>query len=111
MDRDVLLYDVQDGIAQITLNRPDRLNAINGAMADTLRETWAAFETDPRVRVGIVKGAGRAFCAGRDITPGEVDPDVTFQTHQAMPANGLKVFKPIAGVIHISTSGAGSHLS
>src|SRR3546814_15416272 len=61
MDSDVLLYDVQDGIAQITLNRPDRLNAINGAMADPLRETLAAFDTAPPVRPGIGNGPGRAI--------------------------------------------------
>src|SRR3546814_13769919 len=62
----VLLYKVENGIAHITLNRPEKLNALDGALADALRETWASFEADPDVQVGILKGAGRAFCAGRD---------------------------------------------
>src|SRR3546814_18010467 len=81
----VLLYKVENGIAHITLNRPEKLNALDGALADALRETWASFEADPAVQVGILKGAGRAFCAGRDLTPGAVDPNTPFQTHRAHP--------------------------
>jgi enoyl-CoA hydratase/carnithine racemase len=107
MTEPVLLYEVEDGIAHITLNRPEKLNAMNGALADALRDMWVKFEADPEVRVGILKGNGRAFCAGRDITPGAVDPNVPFQTHQAHPENGTKVFKPIIGAVHGYVMGAG----
>ncbi|WP_345245536.1 enoyl-CoA hydratase/isomerase family protein [Pigmentiphaga soli] len=102
-----LLYEVRDGIAHITLNRPEKLNAMNGGMADALRDMWKEFERDPQVRVGILSGAGKAFCAGRDISPGAVDPAVPFQTHQALPENGVKVFKPIVAAIHGYALGAG----
>lgn len=102
-----LLYEVRDRVAHITLNRPEKLNALNGAMADALREMWVTFEQDPEVLVGIMRGAGRAFCAGRDITPGAVDPKVPFQTHRAHPDNGRKVFKPIIAAVHGYVLGAG----
>ncbi|WP_108461479.1 enoyl-CoA hydratase/isomerase family protein [Devosia naphthalenivorans] len=107
---DVVLYDVQDGVAYIRLNRPEKLNAINGTMADTLRETWRRFEADPKVRVGVLSGSGTSFCAGRDISPGAVDPAIPFQTHHALPENGVQVFKPIVSAVHGYVLGAGYNL-
>jgi enoyl-CoA hydratase/carnithine racemase len=64
---DTVLYDVADGIATVTLNRPDRLNAwmgeLEAAYFDRLHEAAA----DPDVRVIVVTGAGRGFCAGADM--------------------------------------------
>jgi len=97
---DVLLYEVRDEIAFITLNRPDRLNAVNGALADALKNAWEEFEGDPSAKVAILSGKGTAFSAGRDISPGAVDDRVPFQTHQAHPENGVKIFKPIVGAVH-----------
>lgn len=62
-----VLYDVSEGIATITLNRPERLNAWNGAMAAELRTAMEAAEADAAVRVIILTGAGRGFCAGADM--------------------------------------------
>ena len=65
-----LLYEVDEHVATITLNRPDRLNAVNG---DTIRELIDAFDRadrDDDVRAVIVTGAGRAFCAGADLGAG-----------------------------------------
>src|SRR5437879_2304451 len=67
---ETLLYDDADGIATLTLNRPDRLNAVN---ATVIRELVAAFDRadgDDGVRAVIVTGAGRAFCAGADLGGG-----------------------------------------
>ena len=66
---DTLLYDKQDGIAWITLNRPDVLNAINMRMRDELWDVMHAVRDDPEVLVVIFRGAGeRAFSAGADIS-------------------------------------------
>ncbi len=62
-----ILYDVQDRIATITLNRPERLNAYTGRMADSLKRAMADANNDQNVRVIIVTGAGRGFCAGADM--------------------------------------------
>jgi enoyl-CoA hydratase/carnithine racemase len=67
---ETLLYSVDEGIATITLNRPDRLNAFNTQM---MREMIAAFDrtdADDDVRAVIVTGAGRGYCAGADLSSG-----------------------------------------
>ena len=67
---ETLLYSVDDGIATITLNRPDKLNAFNTQMRDELIAVFDATDADDAVRAVIVTGAGRAFCAGADLSAG-----------------------------------------
>jgi enoyl-CoA hydratase/carnithine racemase len=67
---ETLLYDVADGIATITLNRPEKLNAFTAQMRDDLVTAFDATDADDAVRVVIVTGAGRAFCAGADLSSG-----------------------------------------
>ena len=62
-----LLVDVTDHVATVTLNRPDRLNAITPTLSASLRHTMAELGRDDRVRVVVVTGAGRGFCAGADM--------------------------------------------
>jgi enoyl-CoA hydratase/carnithine racemase len=62
-----LLYKVEDRVATITLNRPDRLNAYTQVMAGELREAFAAADADENVRAIVLTGAGRGFCAGADM--------------------------------------------
>ncbi|HEX6729666.1 MAG TPA: enoyl-CoA hydratase family protein [Pyrinomonadaceae bacterium] len=61
------LYQVSDGVATITLNRPDRLNALTFEVYRELTDTFAALRNEPNVRVVIIAGAGRAFCSGGDV--------------------------------------------
>src|SRR6185437_7106110 len=62
-----VLYDVADGIATITLNRPERMNAISGPMLAKLGQDLLKANADPKVRVIVLTGAGRAFCVGLDL--------------------------------------------
>jgi enoyl-CoA hydratase/carnithine racemase len=62
-----ILYDVKDRIATITLNRPDRLNAYTARMAENLKHAMAEANADRGVRVIVITGAGRGFCAGADM--------------------------------------------
>ncbi|WP_374147658.1 crotonase/enoyl-CoA hydratase family protein [Sphingomonas sp. 28-63-12] len=66
---------VEDGIATITLNRPDRMNAFTGQMMADLIAAFDATDVDEAVRAVIVTGAGRAFCAGADLAGGETTFD------------------------------------
>ncbi|HST97661.1 MAG TPA: enoyl-CoA hydratase-related protein [Geodermatophilus sp.] len=66
-----LRYAVADGVATITLHRPERLNAFTPVMAAELAGAAAAADADDDVRVVLVTGAGRAFCAGADLGGGE----------------------------------------
>lgn len=62
-----LLYDVTDGVATLTLNRPDRLNALDVAITDALADRLSTLAGDSAIRAVILTGAGRAFMAGGDI--------------------------------------------
>src|SRR5882672_9411216 len=70
MSYEQILYNVADSIATITLNRPDRLNAVTTRLLDELIAAFDAVDADDGVRAVIVTGAGRAFCAGADLGAG-----------------------------------------
>ena len=63
-------YEVEDGIATITLHRPEKLNAYNGQMREELGLLFDETDADDDVKAVIVTGAGRAFCAGADLSSG-----------------------------------------
>lgn len=65
-----IAYEVSDGIATVTLDRPDKLNAFTTQMMHELASAYVAADLDDDVRVVIVTGRGRAFCAGADLSPG-----------------------------------------
>src|SRR6476469_4744414 len=67
---ETLLYDTAGALARITLNRPDRLNTIVPPMPDELEAAVNRAGADPDVKVIILRGAGRAFCAGFDFGGG-----------------------------------------
>jgi 2-(1,2-epoxy-1,2-dihydrophenyl)acetyl-CoA isomerase len=62
-----LLYDVQETIATLTLNRPERLNALGDTLRDDLHDALAKAMGDADVRVIVITGAGRGFCSGGDV--------------------------------------------
>ncbi len=72
MDFSEILYDTLDGVATITLNRPERMNAFTNTMIREWSQALEDARTDPGVRAVIVTGAGRGFCAGADLRGGDI---------------------------------------
>lgn len=110
MVENVLLYDVEDEIAFVKMNRPDKLNALNAELSDALNDTWARFEADTSARVAVLSGAGRAFCAGADLESRPADDlgiPWPIRIHRAYPQNGVSVFKPVIGAVHGYALGGG----
>ncbi len=71
MNLETVLYDVSDGVALVTLNRPDAMNAWTPQLSDELSVAMGAADEDDSVRAVVVTGAGKAFCAGADLSGGE----------------------------------------
>ncbi len=113
MSDDAVLYEVSDGIATITLNRPERLNAWNGDIGHLYWTYLDQAKTDPDVKIIIVTGAGRGFCAGADMDvlqgignrSGAVeDRGPRRDEHQTYT---LSIPKPVIAVINGSCAGLG----
>ena len=69
-----ILFDVKDGVARLTLNRPDRLNSFNVDMHTEVRDVLGRVRDDADCRVLVLTGAGRGFCAGQDLSDRAVSP-------------------------------------
>ena len=85
-----IIYDVADGIATITLNRPDKLNAFTGTMMAEMIDAFDRIDADDDVRCVIVTGAGRAFCAGADLSAGAKTFDYDKRTDRPEKGGGAK---------------------
>jgi enoyl-CoA hydratase/carnithine racemase len=93
---DELLCAIDGGVATVTLNRPEKRNALNAAVLDGLRATFARLEDDRSVRVVVLRGAGRAFCSGMDLNEMRQR-----QTQAADPESGvIEVLRQIEGSRH-----------
>ncbi|MEA3134508.1 MAG: 2-(1,2-epoxy,2-dihydrophenyl)acetyl-CoA isomerase [Gammaproteobacteria bacterium] len=71
MEFETLLFERREHVAHVTLNRPDKLNALNMRLTDDLRAAAAAIDADPEVRAVLLTGAGRGFSAGADLARNE----------------------------------------
>ena len=112
MDYTTIILDVADGIATITLNRPDRLNCFNRTMVVEFRDVWTRLRTDPGVRVLVLRAApGRAFCSGVDVKEGwRPEGEDTSPFDQDDPGEWLgpksnKVWKPLIVAVHGMAAG------
>jgi E-phenylitaconyl-CoA hydratase len=105
LPNDTVTYVLDGHVATITYNRPERLNAIDGAMRQALNAAFARFRDDPEAWVAIVTGAGRAFCAGADLR-GEGDATGEFAgTFWERPTvnsfeSGWEIFKPVIAAVN-----------
>lgn len=125
MQFEQLKYEVQDRIVTITLNRPDRMNALTKIMERELRDAMEQASQDPEVRAVILTGAGRAFCAGMDMEELEVLPpeDIRAQEwmrpydmnrradYQARYSYFPAVKKPIIAAVNGAAAGLGLIMS
>jgi enoyl-CoA hydratase/carnithine racemase len=118
-----LLYAVEDGVATITLHRPDRMNAFTARMRDELIAAFDATDADDAVRAVIVTGSGKAFCAGADLAQGGQTFDYQAQQLAAREAHKvgdvyrdgggmvtLRIYqslKPVIGAINGAAVGIG----
>jgi len=84
-----VLYETEEGIATITLNRPERMNAISGPMLASLSEFLLKADADPKVRVVILTGAGRAFCVGLDLVDATQGSGIGSEKQASTPSVNL----------------------
>lgn len=115
-----ITYDVVDRIATVTLNRPEQMNALHDAMVSEIYDAMRAADEDPAVRVIILTGAGRAFCAGGDIGGfGGVEPKSLLNKlprifnlnrradYQMRHIYFPQLRKPVIGMLNGATAGLG----
>ncbi len=115
----MILTDLRDGVLSITLNRPDKLNSFNQAMADALLEALGRAADDGAVRAVLLTGAGRAFCAGQDLAAvkpveGRAAPDLgDVVRRQYTPIiKGIRTIeKPVVCAVNGVAAGAGANIA
>jgi enoyl-CoA hydratase/carnithine racemase len=112
MSYDTILYEVSDRTATITFNRPERLNAVNLAMAGELRDAYARAEADDDVWTILVTGTGRAFCSGADVEgvppDGKVPHEGNYLSHFRewdAPQEATPPFRSMAKPIVVAVNG------
>ena len=100
-----LLVHIADGIMTVSLNRPDKLNAIDNELAAALLAAVEQAARDAAVRVLVLRGNGRAFCAGRDVSAPPTEQDLVLV--QAVAQALVSLPKPVLAAVHGWTVGAG----
>jgi 2-(1,2-epoxy-1,2-dihydrophenyl)acetyl-CoA isomerase len=124
MGYDFILYHKADGVATITMNRPERLNALNVQIGVEMLDALEDAEHDEAIRVLVLTGAGRGFCAGDDMKgmadPGKprkrsTDPSTRYVYGEGrwttIVRNMTRMPKPVVGVINGHAHGAGFNLA
>lgn len=101
----LVIYEVVDHVATITLNRPESRNAINGAMRRDLNAAWDRFRDDEDAWVGILTAAGEVFCAGADLTDSAGAVGTFGGTFWEKPTinsfeSGMELFKPTIAAVN-----------
>ncbi|WP_059013640.1 enoyl-CoA hydratase-related protein [Streptomyces specialis] len=111
---DTVLYEVTDGLATVTLNRPEAMNALNVAAKEALRDSLRRAASDSGVRAVLLTGNGRAFCVGQDLKEhigtleGEGDPLGTVALHYNPIVSAITgMRKPVVAAVNGVAAGAG----
>ena len=97
-----ILYEVKDAVARVTINRPEKLNALSYELVEQLHEALDALAADNTCRVVVLTGAGRGFCSGLDLgapNPAEAGGGVPYLKSMAAPYSHLGVqYFPLGGI-------------
>lgn len=116
-DEQTVLYSVDAGVATITLNRPERRNAVTAEMLQVLRARFEAAGEDERVRAVLVTGAGKGFCAGQDLSifGGIPEPEAVRDTvlnyYRPLIESICTLEKPVIAAINGAAAGAGASIA
>jgi enoyl-CoA hydratase len=115
MNPTTILYGVADGVATITLNRPESRNALNRAMCEDLVAATAAAAADPELRLVLLRGNGPVFCAGADLKErqGMTADEVRNRRLRGFAAYGAleRLPMPVVAVVHGAAIGSGCELA
>jgi 2-(1,2-epoxy-1,2-dihydrophenyl)acetyl-CoA isomerase len=119
MAYDTILFESADGVARLTLNRPDRLNSFTVQMHADVADAFAKVEQDSGIRVLLLTGAGRGFCAGQDLSdravaPGgdELDLGASLETsYNPLIRRMINLPKPIVCAVNGVAAGAGANIA
>jgi len=114
-----ILFDLADGVATLTFNRPDRLNSITEEMHQEIASALGTVESDATVRALLVTGAGRGFCAGQDLnlrqslgTGGGFDVGAALERHYNPLIRRLRALrKPVIAAVNGPAAGAGANIA
>jgi len=114
-----IVFSIDGGVARLTLNRPDRLNSFNDAMHDEVRAALGRVQGDAAVRVLLLTGAGRGFCAGQDLSdravaPGEapVDLGASIERNYKPLVLALRALPlPVVCAVNGVAAGAGANIA
>ena len=114
-----ILFDSSEGIARLTLNRPERLNSFNTAMHAEVRDALATLRQDGSARVLVLTGAGRGFCAGQDlgdrvVAPGGAPPDLGKSIESGYKPLVLALRQlplPVIAAVNGVAAGAGANIA
>ena len=118
MKFNAILLDIASGIAKITLNRPDKLNSFTGEMHVELKQAMKAILADSSVRVLMITGAGRGFCAGQDLSERMMGDEETADVASSLEKNYNPLLKqlralpfPVVCAVNGVAAGAGCNLA
>lgn len=120
MSESPVLYEVADGVATVTLNRPDAMNSLNIATKDALKDALEQAAADDAVRCVVLTGTGRAFCVGQDLKEhigllAENDMDKLWSTvpeHYSPIARAVaEMPKPVVAAVNGVAAGAGASIA
>ena len=100
-----VLVDICSGVMSVTLNRPEKLNAIDNDLAQLLLDAFELARRSDEIRVVLMGGAGKAFCAGRDLGAAPTDKDL--EMVQSVATAIVNLPKPVVAAVHGWAIGAG----